>query len=202
LGLRRGWCRSNPVKLADRPVIRRTQTRIRFLDQAQLDALLAAPYPDDAFGRIEPALYLTAAMTGLRRGELLGLRWRDVDFSARKLRVVRPYVRGAFGDPKSEGSGRSVPMADRVARLAGASGDLVLLGRRRSRLGNTAGDRRRVAAASDHAHLLRSILTTANGSRVRATSATGPRQAFSVSSPPQCGPDGGDEAEHTPVVAR
>jgi len=60
-------------------------------------------------------LYLTAAMTGLRQGELLGLRWRDVDFAARKLRVVSPYVRGEFGDPKSAGSGRSVPMADRVA---------------------------------------------------------------------------------------
>lgn len=134
LGLRRGWCRSNPVKLADRPVVRHSETRIRFLDQEQLEALLAAPYPDDAFGRIEPTLYLTAAMTGLRQGELIGLRWRDVDLSARKLRVVSPYVRGEFGDPKSAGSGRSVPMADRVAvaltalRRASyypASGDLV-----------------------------------------------------------------------------
>lgn len=55
------------------------------------------------------------AMTGLRQGELLGLRWRDVDFDARKIRVVSPYVRGEFGDPKSAGSGRSVPMASRVA---------------------------------------------------------------------------------------
>jgi len=55
-------------------------------------------------------------MTGLRQGELLGLRWRDVDFAARKVRVVSPYVRGEFGDPKSEGSGRSVPLADRVAK--------------------------------------------------------------------------------------
>ena len=66
-------------------------------------------------GRIEPTLYLTAAMTGLRQGELLGLRWRDVDFEARKLRVVSPFVRGEFSDPKSAGSGRSVPMAERVA---------------------------------------------------------------------------------------
>jgi integrase len=73
-------------------------------------------------------------MTGLRQGELLGLRWRDVDFAARKVRVVSPFVRGEFGDPKSEGSGRSVPMAERVAvALAGlreqsaysADGDLV-----------------------------------------------------------------------------
>lgn len=121
LGLRKGWCQINPVKLADRPTLKKTETRIQFLDQAELEQLLAASYPDDPFGRIEPTLYLTAAMAGLRQGELLGLRWRDVDFVARKLRVVSPFVRGEFGDPKSSGSGRSVPMAERVA---GALGEL------------------------------------------------------------------------------
>lgn len=114
LALRQGWCHHNPVKLADRPVVKKTETRIRFLTQPEVDALVAGEYPDDTFGSIEPALYLTAAMTGLRQGELLGLRWRDVDFDARRVRVVSPYVRGEFGDPKSEGSGRSVPMAQRV----------------------------------------------------------------------------------------
>jgi integrase len=99
LGLRKGWCQTNPVKLADRPTVKKTETRIQFLDQAELEQILAASYPDDAFGRIEPTLYLTAAMTGLRQGELLGLRWRDVDFDARKLRVVSPYLRGELGDP-------------------------------------------------------------------------------------------------------
>jgi integrase len=115
LGMRMGWCQRNPVKLADRPVIKTTETRIKFLDQPELEKLLALPYPHDAFGRIEPTLYLTAAMTGLRQGELIGLRWRDIDFDARKVRVVSPYVRGEFNDPKSEDSGRSVPMAKRVA---------------------------------------------------------------------------------------
>jgi integrase len=115
VALRKGWCERNPVKLADRPVLRKTETRIQFLEQAELERLLAAPYPGDAFGSVEPTLYLTAAMTGLRQGELLGLRWRDVDFQARKVRVVSPFVRGEFGDPKSAGSGRSGPMAERVA---------------------------------------------------------------------------------------
>jgi integrase len=114
LGQRNGWCQSNPVKLADRPVIKSTDTRIKFLEQPELERLLATPYPADAFGSLEPTLYLTAAMTGLRQGELLGLRWRDVDFEAKRLRVVSPYVRGEFGDPKSEGSWRSVPLASRV----------------------------------------------------------------------------------------
>jgi integrase len=115
LGLRKQWCQKNPVKLADRPVIKKTETRIKFLEQSELEKVISASYPDDAFGSIEPTLYLTAAMTGLRQGELLGLRWRDVDFGARRVRVVAPYVRGEFNDPKSEDSGRSVPMADRVA---------------------------------------------------------------------------------------
>jgi integrase len=115
VGLRKGWCQVNPVKLADRPTIKKTETRIQYLEQSEVEKLLTAPYPKDAFGSIEPALYLTAAMTGLRQGELIGLRWRDVDFEARKVRVVSPYVRGEFGDPKSAGSGRSVPMAERAA---------------------------------------------------------------------------------------
>jgi integrase len=115
IGLRLHWCWRNPVKLADRPIIKTTETRIKFLDQPELERLLALPHPSDAFGSIEPTLYLTAAMTGLRQGELIGLRWRDIDLTARKIRVVSPYVRGEFNDPKSEDSGRSVPLAKRVA---------------------------------------------------------------------------------------
>jgi integrase len=36
---------------------------------------------------------LTAAFTGLRRAELLGLRWRDIDFEASTIRVRASYVR-------------------------------------------------------------------------------------------------------------
>jgi integrase len=134
IAMRRGWCQRNPVKLAERPVLRKTETRIQFLGPTELERLLAVSYPDDAWGTVEPTLYLTAAMTGLRQGELLGLRWRDVDFAAKRVRVVSPFVRGEFGDPKSAGSGRSVPMAERVAQeLAAlrerssyaAAGDLV-----------------------------------------------------------------------------
>ena len=54
-------------------------------------------------------------MTGLRQGELLALRWRDVDWRAARIRVRQNYVRGEFGTPKSKRSTRSVPMADEVA---------------------------------------------------------------------------------------
>ena len=48
-------------------------------------------------------------MTGLRKGELLALRWGDVDWSACRIRVRRNFVRGEFGTPKSKRSSRSAP---------------------------------------------------------------------------------------------
>jgi integrase len=60
------------------------------------------------------AIYLTAGFTGLRRGELLALHWRDVDFAGQALRVRTSYADGALTTPKS-GKVRSVPMAPEVA---------------------------------------------------------------------------------------
>ncbi len=62
----------------------------------------------------DAAIYLTAAFTGLRRGELVALRWRDVDFAGAAIRVRASYAGGALTTPKS-GRVRSVPMAPDVA---------------------------------------------------------------------------------------
>ena len=55
-------------------------------------------------------------MSGLRRSELLGLRWRDVDWAAQRIRVRHTYVRGEYSsEGKSDlSTRRSVPMADRL----------------------------------------------------------------------------------------
>lgn len=62
----------------------------------------------------DAALYLTAAFTGLRMGELIALCWRDVDFTGSAIRVRASYARGALTTPKS-GKVRAVPMAPDVA---------------------------------------------------------------------------------------
>ena len=62
----------------------------------------------------DAAIFLTAAFTGLRRGELVALRWRDVDFTGSVLRVRSSYVEGRLSTPKS-GKVRSVPLAPDVA---------------------------------------------------------------------------------------
>lgn len=113
-GQRNGWCRENPCTQVELPKLNES-TDIRFLDHAELEALLRS-VPTDAqpFGPTDRALFLVAAMTGLRQGELLALRWRDVDWPARKIRVRQNFVRGHWGTPKSRRGSRSVPMADPV----------------------------------------------------------------------------------------
>lgn len=55
-----------------------------------------------------------AAYAGLRLGELLALRWRDVDWSSASLTVSRALSAGEVGPTKS-GHVRQVPLADQAA---------------------------------------------------------------------------------------
>jgi integrase len=104
----------NAVKLADKPRTPRTDPDVRFLTLEEIEALLRA-VPDGPLRLTDRALILTAAMTGLRQGELVGLRWRDVDWAAGVIRVRKSITRGEEGTPKSRRSSRYVPMEDRVA---------------------------------------------------------------------------------------
>ncbi len=93
-------------------------------------------------------IYLTAAFTGLRLGELLALRWRDVDFTNCAIHVRQSFTNGRVDTPKS-GQERTVPMADEVAEALAklgkrdhntTDGDLVFCG---SQGGHLAGHRLR-----------------------------------------------------------
>jgi len=78
--------------------------------------------PEEVWGLVraagseqDGAIFLTAAFTGLRMGELLALRWRDVDFTGQTIRVRASYYAGQLTTPKS-GKVRAVPLAPDVAR--------------------------------------------------------------------------------------
>jgi integrase len=112
-GPRRRWAMSNPCEGIELPAVPE-HDGFRYLELDQVDALVsnaqAGPYE-----KLDRVLYRTAAMTGLRLGELIALRWRDVDWNASAIRVRSNYVCGEFGTPKSKRSTRGVPMADEVA---------------------------------------------------------------------------------------
>ena len=96
----------------------------------------------------DAAIFLTAAFTGLRRGELLALRWRDVDFTGSVIRVRASYAAGRLTTPKS-GKVRSVPMAPDVAAALAQLGARAFDGRRRPVFAGEAGTlSRRLSAAA------------------------------------------------------
>lgn len=71
---------------------------------------------DHRFG----ALFLLAWATGARRGELLGLRWSDVDLDKATITITRNLIRTRtqgvqFTEPKTALSRRSIPIPE-VAR--------------------------------------------------------------------------------------
>lgn len=83
--------------------------------EAEVQALLAAIEAD----RVGHAWEL--ALSGLRRGEIAGLRWADVDFDAKTLSIVnnRVMAGGASveNDPKSVASRRTLPLPDRLVSV-------------------------------------------------------------------------------------
>ena len=105
----------NPVAGIEKPA-QRVRTEIDVFSPEEVHALVRA-----AASEQDAAIYLTAAFTGLRRGELVALRWRDVDFARRHVRVSASYTESGLTSPKS-GKVRSVPMApvvaEALARLA------------------------------------------------------------------------------------
>jgi integrase len=98
----------NPLANVDRYRVRRSGD-IEVFSPEEVWSLVRA-----AASEIDGTIFLTAAFTGLRRGELLGLRWRDIDFDASTIRVRASYAAGKLTTPKS-GKVRAVPMAPEVA---------------------------------------------------------------------------------------
>jgi integrase len=111
------------LKKGQRPKASKRAKRV--LDEQELDRLL-----DHARPLYRPLL-ATAAFTGLRQSELLGLFWREVDFDAGYIHVCEQLGRdGRRVPPKTEQAVRDVALAPKLAtmlrahRLASArSGD-------------------------------------------------------------------------------
>lgn len=117
---RDGLVSRNVASLARPPRIERrelqplTAVQVRaLLDRADAgDPTAEPPVPPDRFGQ----LYAVAVATGLRQGELLALRWSDVDLEARQLVVRRAMTRRedggyTFGEPKTTKSRRTVMLS-------------------------------------------------------------------------------------------
>ena len=101
-GVRWGKLRTNPLDLVDPP--KPVEKEMKILLPEEIRKFLSVAKED----RLYP-LYLTAINLGMRRGELFGLRWQDVDLEAGFIRVqqqlLKPGYKPIFSPPKSK-SGR------------------------------------------------------------------------------------------------
>ena len=85
----------------------------KFLEPPELDALLAA-----VTGVRDQTMFALLAYSGVRRGELFGLQWRDLDETSNRLHVQRAVYQGTVGRPKTKHSERWVDLPEPiVARL-------------------------------------------------------------------------------------
>src|SRR4029453_8055936 len=113
----------NPAEVSRRKGRKRgaqaPKKRVQPLSKAQIEALHIAVADE----RLR-ALFLVALACGLRRGELLGLRWRDIDWDAQRLYVTNQLVEDKANGPrrldlatvKTDGSERAVDLPDEVVQ--------------------------------------------------------------------------------------
>lgn len=100
-----GWIERNPCERVKKP--KEAGGRIRFLSDDELpillDAVRVSEHPD-----LLPAVLL-ALTTGARKGEILGLRWSQIDFKRRTITLNH-------GETKNN-AGRALPLSGEVAEL-------------------------------------------------------------------------------------
>jgi integrase len=88
--VREGLAPLNPCQGVERP---RTEPSLDYLGREEVQRLIEAAQAQSAAlsgHRLYVGIML-AVHTGLRKGELLGLRWRDLDLDAGRLTVARSY---------------------------------------------------------------------------------------------------------------
>jgi integrase len=120
----------DPCDLVDPPRVQ--QVEMKALDEKQLLALFAAIQ-----GTRQRTPVVLAATTGMRLGEILALKWTDIDFDSRECQVVRSLQQTdeglSFKTPKTRRSRRSVllphlAIAALKTHRAQQSGEKLLMG--------------------------------------------------------------------------
>jgi integrase len=109
---------SNPVEMIDPPRAEDAETEV--LTEAEIARLLAAYRQLEAdaeederpWWALARRIVVVAVGTGLRRGELLGLRWGDLSMLDRRLTVKQAWVRNEMTTPKSRTSRRVLELAE------------------------------------------------------------------------------------------
>ena len=105
-----GHLQENPARGVDLPTLRCVRPKWA-LTTAQAAALVTALPP------LARTLVGLAILSGLRRGELFALRWKDIDERARSLTVREAIYDGTFSTPKTEAGSRQIPLSENAHQV-------------------------------------------------------------------------------------
>jgi integrase len=97
----------NPMELVRIKGTKKTRTMLKDLTAEQFQALLKVLGEDVCLR----TMVLVALSFGLRISEVLGLKWRDVDWLGKTLTIERGVVKQIVDDVKTEESARTMPIA-------------------------------------------------------------------------------------------
>lgn len=104
-----GYLKNNPAQHIEKPRVEKKEMdflnveEIRlFLENVELEY-----YPH----------FLTAVFTGMRRGELLALKWSDVNWATNQIHVRRSLVLGKIDEPKSRAAIRAIIMPPLLVKV-------------------------------------------------------------------------------------
>jgi integrase len=106
--VRWGYLRLNPAEHVERPRVEKEEMEILTPMEVRL-------FLNEATPKHKP-LFLTAVLTGMRRGELLGLQWGDIDWHNNQINVRRSVWNGEFVTPKSKNSVRRIDISPHLAK--------------------------------------------------------------------------------------
>jgi integrase len=113
---RHGYLTYNPLTVAERPrppqeVEQAEAGAIKVFTPAEISAFLGAVKDQKC-----RTLFMLAIMSGARQGELLGLKWSDVDWDNSQLRIERTFNNGSWYQPKTKGSRRKIDLGPSMMR--------------------------------------------------------------------------------------
>jgi integrase len=125
LKVARRWRLTTADPLAEVEPPQADQAEMQVLTEVEIARLLTAyrelqaeaPWAEREWWALARRLVEVALGTALRRGELLALRWRDIELLDGRLHVREALVRGQFTTPKSKASRRTIGLGPRTTAV-------------------------------------------------------------------------------------
>jgi integrase len=105
--VRHKYISHNPVRDAERPKGQggEEKEQITILTPSEINAFLEAEKDQKYL-----TLFMLAIFSGARQGELLGLKWTDIDWFNNQIHIQRTFNNGAWYKPKSKTSTRKIDL--------------------------------------------------------------------------------------------